>query len=387
MTRKIFATAAMLIALPAGSNAQGWHADVQVGKLRSTLDPTVEATQSLGAGLGYDDSLTAFRLSAGGNTQGASSNWGAVALSKRLAAHSGAVSTGMDLAGNGFVVQNRTPGAIKPGGLFTPPTITPSSTTSGNAVAISALPLIGFGRDKVQFLAHGGVSYYNASIAGQQRDRTVGLADAQLTIQENPNFSLIPVVRAFKAQNESGSTFGGISALASQDRVSFWASVGQWFASPDSASSSKVAWQLGGSLRLSDRAAVNASARHDAFDPLYLNPPQTSWSIGLSIALGPVTHRVAAPIPAAYHSGRATIKLPASAAANQPALSIAGDFNNWTPAPMQREGDSWIYTIAIAPGVYNYAFVASNGDFFVPTNVPGRKDDGMGGQVAVLVVQ
>jgi hypothetical protein len=95
--------------------------------------------------------------------------------------------------------------------------------------------------------------------------------------------------------------------------------------------------------------------------------------------------RVAPPVPAAYVNGRATIRLPASATSTRP--SIAGDFNSWTPAPMEREGDQWTYTVALARGVYNYAFVAADGTWFVPDGVPGRKDDGMGGHVAVLVVR
>jgi hypothetical protein len=54
---------------------------------------------------------------------------------------------------------------------------------------------------------------------------------------------------------------------------------------------------------------------------------------------------------------------------------------------MQREGDHWTYTVAVPRGVYNYAFVDADGTWFVPKGVPGRKDDGMGGQVAVLVVR
>jgi hypothetical protein len=54
---------------------------------------------------------------------------------------------------------------------------------------------------------------------------------------------------------------------------------------------------------------------------------------------------------------------------------------------MQRDGDHWTYTIALAPGVYHYSFVSNTGEWFVPASVAGRKDDGMGGHVAVLVVR
>jgi len=54
---------------------------------------------------------------------------------------------------------------------------------------------------------------------------------------------------------------------------------------------------------------------------------------------------------------------------------------------MEREGDDWTYTVAVPRGVYSYAFVGADGAWFVPEGVPGRKDDGMGGHVAVVVVR
>ena len=53
---------------------------------------------------------------------------------------------------------------------------------------------------------------------------------------------------------------------------------------------------------------------------------------------------------------------------------------------MQRSGEHWTFTVALARGVYNYSFVNERGEWFVPVKYPGRKDDGMGGHVAVLVV-
>jgi hypothetical protein len=53
---------------------------------------------------------------------------------------------------------------------------------------------------------------------------------------------------------------------------------------------------------------------------------------------------------------------------------------------MQRRGDAWVYSVTLEPGTYNYAFVDAQGEWFVPEKHPGRKSDGMGGVVAVLVV-
>ena len=67
-------------------------------------------------------------------------------------------------------------------------------------------------------------------------------------------------------------------------------------------------------------------------------------------------------------------------------VSIAGDFNNWQAAPMQRENGEWVARLPLAPGVYHYAFRSAKGEWFVPETASGRRDDGMGGHVAVLVV-
>jgi hypothetical protein len=79
------------------------------------------------------------------------------------------------------------------------------------------------------------------------------------------------------------------------------------------------------------------------------------------------------------------IQLPLAHASSAP--RVAGDFNAWKPQPMQRSDSAWVFTVQLAPGVYNYAFVDDNGEWFVPAKHPGRKSDGMGGTVAVLVVR
>ena len=49
-------------------------------------------------------------------------------------------------------------------------------------------------------------------------------------------------------------------------------------------------------------------------------------------------------------------------------------------------GNRWVWRGEVPPGTYHYAFVGADGKWFVPASVPGRRDDGMGGHVAVLVV-
>ena len=79
-------------------------------------------------------------------------------------------------------------------------------------------------------------------------------------------------------------------------------------------------------------------------------------------------------------SARTTAEAPAGA------VSIAGDFNNWQPAAMQREGSDWVARLPLSAGVYHYAFRTAGGEWFVPPSTPGRRPDGMGGFHALLVV-
>ena len=128
---------------------------------------------------------------------------------------------------------------------------------------------------------------------------------------------------------------------------------------------------------------LQVGGRGNAFDPLYLSATETSVWAGMSLRIGG-SRALGAPVPARSRDGRAVIAIALREARGTP--SIAGDFTGWKPVPMRRDGSRWTWTAKLAPGVYHYAFVAPDGTWFVPKSVKGRQDDGMGGQVAVLVV-
>jgi hypothetical protein len=162
-------------------------------------------------------------------------------------------------------------------------------------------------------------------------------------------------------------------------RVDVWAETGKWLATD----LGERVWGAGGGVSLGLRTSLWGSVRQEAPDPLYWSSTRRTWSVGLTQRLG----RVSAPLVPVSRSQEDTVvlRLPVTDA---PAgtVSIAGDFNNWQPAPMEREGGDWIIRLPLSPGVYHYAFRAANGDWFVPPSTPGRRDDGMGGFLAVLVV-
>lgn len=359
--------------------AQQWHLDVSGGRIRSVLDPGA-TTQSLALGLRYDDLMTAVRLSAGLPTESSEPLWAAAGGWQRLGVRMGAFLLGADLNGNAFVTRQRQTGTRRLPGPFRPET--PDTESDRLALSGQAMALVAWEGIDIQIQARSGLSRYLPGTEGASPN-TVHATDLQLTWAPVPSLVVIPAGRYFRSlDSDADAAWLGASAVIGAGRLSGWGSAGRYVdgVDPDAASS----WGAGVMLRLQQRLTVQASARRDGYDPLYLTPPQTAWSIAASLLVGGRTSP-AAPVPAAYDDGRATITVRVSDAPE--GTLIAGDFNGWTPQPMERVGDVWSYTVTLDPGVYKYAFVTADGEWFVPENLPGRRDDGMGGHVAVLVVE
>lgn len=371
----------LMTILPARAQAQQWHLDLSGGVLRSALDQGT-GTQSLAIGVRYDDVVTGLRLSAGLPTERTEPLWASAGGWRRFAVRYSSFVTGIDLAGNALVTRRRgqerdvIPGPLRPDA--------PPTRVHGSALAGQVMPVIGYEGVNFDIHARAGVSTYRAEFGGTALTRTVQAADLQLTYSPAAAVAIMPVARYFVDDTDPGMAYVGAAAVVAEGPVSAWGSAGRFVhgvgddVDPDS-------YAAGFMLRVQQRLSLQASVRRDGFDPLYMTPPQTAWSLGASLLIGGRAGPPPSPVPAAYADGRATITLPVSDAAAAP--SIAGDFNNWTPQPMQRAGDEWSYTVTVAPGVYNYAFVSADGTWFVPESVPGRRDDGMGGHVAVLVVE
>lgn len=381
MGRGGLAAAVALLSSTTNLDAQEWSLTAQTGRIRSALDPAQATAQSFAAGLRYDDPTASLRLSAGVPTNAVDALWAGLGGWKRWSAKAGAVVAGVDLAGSAFLTADRTRQDAGPlPGPLGPP-LAPYADRSGSALAGQAMPVLGLEGARVQLHARAGLSRYAARFGGERSDRTVRVADAQLTLAPTASVALVPVVRRFEPRHERAATYAGVTALAASRRVSVWGGVGRWSAGIGEG----TPWSAGGRLQLNSLVSLDGTVRRDTYDPLYLQPPQTSWSVGLMVRLGRRRPDLAPPVPAAYVDGRASIRLPVSASRARP--SIAGDFTDWKPVPMERSGAHWTYTVALAPGVYHYAFVSPTGEWFVPESVAGRRDDGMGGHVAVLVVR
>jgi hypothetical protein len=67
-------------------------------------------------------------------------------------------------------------------------------------------------------------------------------------------------------------------------------------------------------------------------------------------------------------------------------VAIAGDWNDWSPAPMARmEGGRWTAVIRVPPGVHRFALLLDGTRWAVPHGAPQVPDE-FGGQVALLVI-
>lgn len=376
---RVLAVAWCLTSPSSPAPAQEWHAGVQAGRIRSVLDPA-KASESFALGLRHDDPAGGVRVLGGLPRTSAEPLWGGIGGWRRMSVPAGRLRAGIDVSGNLFATVDRAGADRGPlPGPFDPP-VAPADR-SGHAVAGQVLPVLGVEWDRVQVHARAGISRYAARFGAERADRSVRLADVQMTLVASNRVTVLPAYRRFEAADERATAYVGASVAYSSSVGSVWAGAGRWSA----AASLRTPWSAGARLQLHPMLALEAAARHESFDPLYLQPAQTSWSVGLSMRLGGPRRAVMPPVPSAYENGEATIRLPVSRSATAP--SIAGDFNAWTPAPMKREGNHWTYRVAVAPGVYHYAFVTADGEWFVPDGVAGRKDDGMGGHVAVLVVR
>ena len=364
--------------------AQRWYFETQAGRVRPDFAPVDEpegflsGLRNVMVGTRYEHGPGGFRVSAGIPTRSDEPLWGALGGWHRFTPlELESWFAGVDLAGNGYLVRERGTG---PGSsLPLPGDPVPSPGARGHALAGQVLPVVGYQRARFQVQARSGMSFYSSRLGSTERDNRVWLSDAQSMASPFSWLALGPVVRHYRTSQDA-HTYAGGNGVVRFGVARAWAEAGRWL----DPGGSDIPWAAGGSVRLHPRMAVNVSRRRETFDPLYLRQPQTSWSVGLSIQIGgPLNTTRAVPV-AAFEGGRVTIRLAARDSSSIP--RIAGDFNDWQPQVMLRTGDHWAFTASVAPGVYNYAFVNEEGEWFVPESAPGRRADGMGGYVAVLVV-
>jgi hypothetical protein len=363
--RRFLVFVALLAAtgLPSPARAQGLSVDVSTGRIAYDPITTGDATHNIAATVRYD-TVRDQRIygSASAPLRSGDPLWGAVGAGGRLLlprSEDRRVTAGADVGGEGFLFRDRV------------------ALQNGNGGSIDALPFIKLSGGAAGVELRSGWRGQALSMGGIVERRGVFETGARATYDA-------ATVRAeadmrWVRASEGTFPFLGGSAIYGNSRgyVSFHA--GRWL----SEALDDVAWGGGAGVTVGRGATVWFNAQQQASDPLYWNASRRTWSVG-------VTQQLRAPRavlePATrLAGGDVIIRLP-TAAASGSELWVAGDFNGWKPARMQRDGRDWVLRLPLKPGVYKYTFRDADGKWFVPASVAGRRDDGMGGHVAVLVV-
>jgi hypothetical protein len=349
---------APLWAAPAG--AQGLSVDVGAGRfVYDAVSASVPSDNLIGV-VRYEGRREAWVFGAAGAPLGAGDTfWLAAGTGGRfLAGPARRLSFGADVAAHGFSFRDAVADQLGTGGT------------------IEALPLVRLAAGAGSFEARAGWRGHTLSFGGLRESR--GVVDAGVRAGYGLTVRAEAEGRWVRAR-EGTYPFAGVSLAYRPARFGLWATGGRWL----SDDLDEVSWGVGADANLGPRLTLWAGIRQDAPDPLYWNPSRRTWSVGLTTRLRRVRPALA---PVARSSaGRVLVRIRSTDAPPGP-VWIAGDFNAWNPQPMRREGETWVIDLPLEPGVYNYAFRTGGGEWFVPASTPGRRDDGMGGHVAVLVV-
>lgn len=164
-------------------------------------------------------------------------------------------------------------------------------------------------------------------------------------------------------------------------RGAVWAGLDRW----ESDLKRETGWQAGVSLDLMEALVARASVGRTSGDPMFGSPPRGTWSIGLSYRIAARSGDSPGVALPEYGTDGVLLRLPSSAGRGR--LSVAGSYNGWKPVPMARNGDDWTIRLDLPAGYYEVAFVDEEGHWFVPEGMNGRRPDGMGGWIMILVVR
>lgn len=248
----------------------------------------------------------------------------------------------------------------------------------GRGVVGELIPRLALTRGRLTAAVRSGVQLHSLSVAGRSESRAVHLTEAQLDGQAFGAVQLVAETRYLRA-SEGGYPYLGVQAQRSGDRVDVWGRLGRW----TSRALPTSEWGAGMAVRVAPGVVVEAAAEQSAGDPLFLNPPRRGWSLGVRRA---PRGRTPPPLPVLPVASDGAVLFRLSADPGSGAPAVAGDFNGWTPVPMERVGTEWRLRMRIPPGIYHYAYRRGDGEWFVPESAPGRRDDGMGGISALVVV-
>jgi hypothetical protein len=350
------------IVAPTGAWAQGLSVDVAAGRM--IYDPVSAnvSTNNVMGTLRYDARRDAWVYgTAAAPLRTGDPVWGSFGAGGRLlpsSAERRRVNVGLDLSGYGYMFRDAV------------------VDQTGRGAGMDALPFVRLSSGAAGVELRGGWHGHTLAYAGTTEHR--GVFETGARASAGVSVRVEGDVRWVRA-TEGIYPFVGGTLLYGGSPVQAWLQAGRWL----STDLDDLGWGAGIGVALGTHATLWANARQETPDPLYWNVARRSWSVGVTRRLG---RRPPAVLPAPrQEDGGIVIRVSASDTPGAE-LSIAGDFSAWRPMPMRREGDGWVIRLPLSPGVYHYAFRSAAGNWFVPASIAGRRPDGMGGYVAVLVV-
>jgi hypothetical protein len=346
---------------PVASFGQGASIDLSMGRLvYLPVSESLDVNAAIGT-LTYESRQGLWVYGSTGVPLGSSSaRWGATGVGGRLqvpASRAARVQIGTDTGAHAYLFRD----AI--------------ATATGTGASVDVFPFVAVAGGAARLDVRGGWRGHSLSFAGGSERRSVVETGARasigttLRVQADANWVHAP---------EGTYPFAGGTASYTGEPWQFWLQAGKWL-SPDL---DDISWGAGIGVALGEQTIVWGRAWQEAPDRLYWNVARRSWGIGLTRRFGRPASSMPRVTPA---RSRVVFSIPVSEA-QVSELWLAGDFNGWQPVAMAREGGAWVVRLPLDPGVYRYAFRSGEGRWFVPPSVRDRRDDGWGGQVAVLVV-
>lgn len=150
------------------------------------------------------------------------------------------------------------------------------------------------------------------------------------------------------------------------------------------------AMMASGTLQLTERFALLAAGGRQLADPLRGLPQADIVTFSVRVSLGPkplpVMQRSAIAraevIPVTGGGGDLVVRV---FAADTTHVDVAGDFNNWQPLQLEREGSFWVARVRLPSGKYRVAVRDNLGLWRAPQNLARVRDD-YGGEAGLVVI-
>lgn len=143
-------------------------------------------------------------------------------------------------------------------------------------------------------------------------------------------------------------------------------------------------------VQATERVAILLAGGRQLADPLRGLPQADLVTVSARISLGPQPLPVmerseiaqAQVIPMAGGGGELVVRVLAN---DTLFVQVAGDFSEWQPLAMERDGAFWVARVRLPPGKYRVAVAVNQGRWRAPRNLARVRDD-YGGEAGLLVI-